>query len=75
MCEKIIFNPRDNFVILQKAPQKQQTQARVPSTIGVSISINQTGRRKTYACEEKKQATKLARSTSLIRLNSQQKLN
>jgi hypothetical protein len=28
MCEKINFNPRDNFVILQKPSQKQQTQAR-----------------------------------------------
>jgi hypothetical protein len=54
MCEKINFNPRDNFVILQKPSQKQQTQARVPSTIGVSNSVNQTSRRKTDACEEKK---------------------
>jgi hypothetical protein len=32
-------------------------------------------RRKTKACEEKKRATKLARSTSLIGLNSQLNLN
>jgi hypothetical protein len=32
-------------------------------------------RRKTKACEEKKRAMKLARSTSLIGLNSQLKLN
>jgi hypothetical protein len=73
--EKIFFNLRDNFFILQKHSQKQQTQATVASTLGVSISVNQTGGRKTKACEEKKRLTKLARSTSLIGLNSQLKLN
>jgi hypothetical protein len=72
--EKIFFNPWDNFFILKKYSQKQQTQVRVPSTLGVSISINRAGRRKTKACEEKKWAMKLARSTSLIGLNSQLKL-
>jgi hypothetical protein len=52
--EKIFFNLQDNFFILQKYSQKQQTQARVPSNLGVSISVNQTGGRKTKACEEKK---------------------
>jgi hypothetical protein len=73
--EKIFFNPQDNFLILQKHSQKQQTQARVPSTIGVSISINQTDGRKTKACEEKKRAMKLTRSTSFIGLNSHLKPN
>jgi hypothetical protein len=67
-------DPWDNFFILKKHSQKQQTQARVPSTLGVSVSINRTGGRKTKACEEKKGATKLARSTYLIGLNSQIKL-
>jgi hypothetical protein len=51
--EKIFFNPLDNFFVLQKYLQNQQTQATVPNTLGVSVSVNRTGRRKTKACEEK----------------------
>jgi hypothetical protein len=52
--EKIFFNPQDNFFILQNHSQKHQAQVRVLSTLGVSVSVNQTGGWKTKACAEKK---------------------
>jgi hypothetical protein len=75
--EKIFFNPRDHFFILQKHSQKQQTQARVPSTLGVSVSINRIGGRKTKACEEKKASDETSKKhfSYWTQLSTQTKLN
>jgi hypothetical protein len=63
--ESAHFTPLNNFFILHNTCNNN-TQQEVPSTLGVSISLN--GRKESKGCVYRLQAMKLARKTSLTQL-------